>query len=110
MHVQGDLVTGEATADLGGLVLAWRALHAAAPPRPAAAGEFTADQQFFVAFAHSWASVTRLKQAEKMVTTDPHPPAENRTNGSLANSPDFQTAFGLSARSPMVKARRCLIW
>ncbi|HEV2320954.1 MAG TPA: M13 family metallopeptidase, partial [Gammaproteobacteria bacterium] len=28
MHVQGHLVTGEATADLGGLTLAWRAFHA----------------------------------------------------------------------------------
>jgi len=110
MHVQGALVTGEATADLGGLALAWRALHAAPPAHPAAAGEFTPDQQFFIAFAHSWASVTRLKQAEKMVTTDPHPPVEDRTNGSLANSPDFQTAFGISARSPMVKAHRCVIW
>jgi putative endopeptidase len=45
-----------------------------------------------------------------MVTTDPHPPVEDRTNGSLANSPDFQTAFGISARSPMVKAHRCVIW
>jgi putative endopeptidase len=45
-----------------------------------------------------------------MVTTDPHPPAEDRTNGSLANVPAFQTAFGLSADSPMVKAHRCVIW
>jgi putative endopeptidase len=110
MHVQGALVTGEATADLGGLTLAWRALHASAPARPAVAAEFTPDQQFFIAFAHSWASVTRLQQAEKMVTTDPHPPAEDRTNASLANSPDFQAAFGISAPSPMVKAHRCVIW
>jgi putative endopeptidase len=110
MHVQGALVTGEATADLGGLILAWRALHASAPARPAAAAEFTPDQQFFIAFAHSWASVTRPKQAEKMVTTDPHPPAVDRTNASLANSPDFQAVFGISAPSPMVKAHRCVIW
>ena len=111
MHVQGALVTGEATADLGGLMLAWRALHAAASTaHPAARGEFTADQQFFIAFAHSWASVTRPQQAEKMVTTDPHPPAEDRVNGSLANSPDFQAAFGISAEGPVVKAHRCVIW
>ena len=35
LHVQGDLVTGEATADLGGLMLAWRALHAL-PSAPSA--------------------------------------------------------------------------
>jgi putative endopeptidase len=109
MHVQGALVTGEATADLGGLMLAWRALHVPAPAR-APAGEFTPDQQFFIAFAHSWASVTRTQQAEKMAATDPHPPVEDRTNGSLANSPDFQAAFGIPSHSPMVKAHRCVIW
>jgi putative endopeptidase len=112
MHVQGALVTGEATADLGGLMLAWRALHApsAVPGAPGSVGEFTPDQQFFIAFAHSWASVTRPQQAEKTVTTDPHPPVEDRTNGTLANMPDFQTAFGILAPSPMVKAQRCVIW
>ena len=113
LHVQGDLVAGEATADLGGLVLAWRALHQPSPSsplHPGTAGEFTADQQFFIAFAHSWAEVSRQQQAEKMITTDPHPPAEDRTNASLANSPDFQAAFGIAALSPMVKAHRCVIW
>jgi len=130
LHLQGDLVTGEATADLGGLILAWRALHSL-PARGAAADagaavregavregdahsgrsvEFTEDQQFFIAFAHSWASVTRPRQAEKMATTDPHPPADDRTNGTLANVPQFQAAFGIENPSPMVKVPRCVIW
>jgi putative endopeptidase len=110
LHVQGDLVTGEATADLGGLVLAWRALQALETPAQAAEAQFTPDQQFFIAFAHSWAGAIRPKQAEEMVTTDPHPPAEDRTNATLANSPDFQRAFAISAPSPMVKSDRCVIW
>ncbi len=125
MHVQGDLVTGEATADLGGLVLAWRAMHSgragtgvqspAANDSPAAhsAGAddgFTPDQQFFIAFAHSWASAIRKQQAEELVTTDPHPPADDRTNGTLANSPDFQRAFAIEGPGPMVKKDRCVIW
>ena len=36
LHVQGELVTGEAAADLGGLMLAWRALHAPAATAPPA--------------------------------------------------------------------------
>jgi putative endopeptidase len=112
LHVQGDLVTGEATADLGGVILAWRALHAPGMPASSSGGarEFTPDQQFFIAFAHSWAGVMRAKQAEKMVTTDPHPPAEDRTDGTLANVPEFQTAFAISNPSPMVKKDRCVIW
>lgn len=116
LHVQGELVTGEATADLGGLILAWRALHAGSArsaddtvPAAELAGGFTADQIFFIAFAHSWASAIRPQQAEELVTTDPHPPAEDRTNATLANSPEFQQAFAISA-GPMVKTDRCVIW
>jgi putative endopeptidase len=125
MHVQGDLVTGEATADLGGLMLAWRAMHAGAAPAAGNAAAavsaptagnaqsvagFTPDQQFFLAFAHSWAGAIRPQQAEELVTTDPHPPADDRTNGTLANSPDFQRAFAIEGPGPMVKKDRCVIW
>jgi predicted metalloendopeptidase len=45
-----------------------------------------------------------------MVTADPHPPAEYRTNATLANSREFQAAFGIADSSPMVKTDRCVIW
>jgi putative endopeptidase len=112
LHVQGELVTGEAVADLGGLILALRAFHAI----PAAAAtsdgpqEFSPDQQFFIAYAHSWAGDLRPEQAREMVTTDPHPPTIYRTNGILADTPEFQTAFGIVGPGPMVKAERCAIW
>lgn len=108
LHVQGDLVVGEAAADLGGLILAWRALHTL--PTAGGGAEFSIDQQFFLAFAHSWAGQMRPEQARELVTTDPHPPAEFRTNGTLANDADFQAAFGISVPSPMVKSERCVIW
>lgn len=116
LHVQGDLVTGEAAADLGGLILAFRAMHATdeAGDAPGAAdpsmGGFTRDQVFFIAFAHSWASAIRPQQAEELVTTDPHPPADDRTNATLANSPEFQRAFAIPVPGPMVKKDRCVIW
>jgi len=114
LHVQGELVTGEATADLGGLKLAWRAwrsLTREAPlARAAGNGEYTPEQVFFIAFAHSWAGVVRPEQLQEMITTDPHPPAQYRTNATLANSPEFQAAFDAPNASPMVKADRCVIW
>jgi putative endopeptidase len=151
LHVQGALVSGEATADLGGLELAFRAWQAAdhaaeqaataagwtapgaqggadraaagahatasadaAASVPSAAGAasvpYSGAQEFFIAFAHSWAGALRPEQAEELVTTDPHPPAQFRTNATLANSPEFQTAFALAPSSPMVRADRCLIW
>jgi putative endopeptidase len=111
VHVQGKLVTGEAIADQGGLILAQHAFHA--QPAFASAksiGGFTPDQQFFIAYAHSWAMATRPETAKTRVTTDPHPPELYRTNGVLANMPEFQQAFGIVPPSPMVKQDRCVIW
>jgi putative endopeptidase len=112
LHVQGDLVVGEAAADLGGLILGWRALHSL--PAGANAGDggqdFSSDQQFFLAFAHSWAAQIRPEHAQELVTTDPHPPNEFRANGSLANDAQFQAAFAIPDASPMVRRERCVIW
>jgi putative endopeptidase len=110
MHVQGDLVTGEAVADLGGLILAWRAMHSGEGAGQPPTDGFPPDQVFFLAFAHSWAGAIRPQQAEELVTTDPHPPADDRTNATLANSPEFQRAFAIEGPGPMVKRDRCVIW
>src|SRR6185437_2179279 len=49
VHVNGKLVLGEATADLGGLTLAWRAFHASSAYGKARSIDgFTPDQQFFL--------------------------------------------------------------
>ncbi len=111
LHVQGELVAGEAVADLGGLMLAWRAFRALGPGSASTAHqEFTRDQQFFIAFAQSWAGAIRPQAAQELVTTDPHPPDQYRTNATLANSREFQAAFGIPDSSPMVNAQRCVIW
>lgn len=111
LHVQGKLVTGEATADLGGLTLAWRAFHASPTYRQARTIDgFTPDQQFFLGAAHVWASNIRPEEARRLVTIDPHPPAMYRVNGTVANMPQFQQAFGVPSASPMVNKHRCVIW
>jgi putative endopeptidase len=109
LHVQGDLVAGEAAADLGGLIVAWDAFQALPGRRSGSAGEFTPDQQFFIAFGHSWAGSIRAEQAREMVTTDPHPPVEYRTNATLANTPGFAVAFTMAGHA-RVKVSRCVIW
>jgi putative endopeptidase len=110
LHVQGNLVTGEATADLGGLILAWRALQSLPKRAQPSPSEWTPDQRFFIAYAHSWAGAVRPEQAQELVTTDPHPPADYRTNATLANMPAFQSTFTIGPQSPMVKLPRCVIW
>jgi len=110
-HVQGKLVTGEETADLGGMMLAWRAFHASSAYKNARTVDgFTPDQQFFLGAAHVWASNIRPAEARLRVTIDPHAPDQYRVNGTMANLPQFQDAFHVPPGSPMANARRCVIW
>ena len=96
LHVQGKLVMGEATADLGGLTLAYCALHASeAYQQLKTVAGFTPDQQFFLSAAHVWASNIRPEEAQRLLVVDPHPPAIYRVNGTLANMPQFKLAYGL---------------
>jgi putative endopeptidase len=111
LHVKGKLVTGEETADLGGLTLAWRAFHASPAYKDAKTIDgYTPDQQFFLGAAHVWASNIRPAEARRRVTIDPHAPAVYRVNGTLANMPQFQQTYHVPADSPMVNAHRCVIW
>jgi putative endopeptidase len=106
MHLKGRLVTGEAIADLGGLLLALRAYHAS--PAYAAAQDlagFTPEQQFFLGFAHAWGENVRPEQARMWAAADPHPPNHNRVNGTVANVAQFAEAFGGTSA-----AGRCVIW
>ena len=110
-HVQGHLVTGEATADLGGLTLAWRAYHASPYFKKAKKLDgYSPDQQFFLGAAHVWAEAIRPERQQQLVTIDPHPPAINRVNGTLANMPEFQKTWHVPDDSPMVNKDRCVIW
>ena len=111
LHVQGKLVTGEETADLGGMMLAWRAFHASKAYKEAKTIDgFTPDQQFFLGAAHVWADNTRPAELRRRVTIDPHAPAQYRVNGTVENLPQFQEAFHIPAGSPMVNPHRCVIW
>lgn len=111
LSVQGPLVVGEATADLGGVMLAYRAFHASEAYKTAVSiNGFTPDQQFFLGAAHVWANNTRPEQMQNLVTVDPHPPAKYRVNGTLANMPEFKAAFAVPEGSPMTNQHRCIIW
>lgn len=111
LPVQGKLVVGEATADLGGLTLAYHAFHNSKAYKDAPTiNRLTPDQQFFLSTAHVWASNLRPEQARNLVTTDPHPPMIYRVNGTLANMPQFQAAYSVPPGSLMINKSRCIIW
>jgi putative endopeptidase len=114
VHEQGELVQGEAIADLGGLTIAYRAYERSllGKPRPANIDGFTPEQRFFLGFAQVWAENDRPESLRLEAATDPHPAARFRVNGTVANMPEFAAAFACSRTAAMVRppAQRCVIW
>ncbi len=109
--VQGNLVSGEAIADLSGMTLAYNAFHESSNYSKAVAIKgFTPDQQFFLSAAHINAANMRPEESRRRILIDPHPPIQLRSNGIFANMPEFQNSFALSSNSPMINKDRCKVW
>jgi putative endopeptidase len=109
-HVNGRLTLGENIADQGGLKLAHAAYRSVGAPRTARGGPFSAEQQFFIAFAQSWCTKRRPDLARLLANVDPHAPPRDRVNGAVANLEAFGVAFSCPAGSPMAPATRCAVW
>jgi len=111
--VNGKLTLGENIGDLGGLSIAYAALGKTleGKPRPLIDG-FTPEQRFFLAWAQIWRRKSRPEALRLQVRTDPHSPAEFRTNGPLSNLKEFFAAFGCGEKSSMVQPdeARAKIW
>ena len=114
LKLNGQLTQGENIADIGGVRIAWTALQEkwAKKGKPAPIDGFTAEQRFFLGWAQVWRSNIRKEALRMRVLTDPHSPAIHRVNGVVANMPEFFTAFGCDANSPMARkeADRAAIW
>jgi predicted metalloendopeptidase len=111
-HVNGKLVLGEATADLGGLAIAHRAYQAtlAGKPTPAPIDGLTGDQRLYLAWARVWAANIRPEFSKLMMNTNPHPLSQFRAIGPPSTLPEFAKAFGCKPGDPMVRKDLCQIW
>ena len=111
-HVNGKLVLGEATADLGGLAIAHRAYQMSRQGKPPVApiDGLTDDQRLFLAWARVWAANIRPERAKLLLNTNPHPLAEFRAIGPPSTLPEFAKAFGCKPGEPMVRKDQCQIW
>jgi putative endopeptidase len=113
VHVNGKLTLGEDVADLGGLILAYRAWRAAtANQRLMPIDGLTPDQRFFVGYAQ-WACSNIRPQAMRLrARTDPHSPPKYRVNGLVVNIPEFGQAFSCKPGAPMTKPpeKVCKVW
>ncbi|MCB2408338.1 M13 family metallopeptidase [Hymenobacter lucidus] len=113
VHVNGKLTMGENLADLGGLNIAYTALQKTLAGKPKTKVDgFTPEQRFFLAYAQIWRTNQRPEAIRQQVLTDPHSPAQFRTNGPLQNMPQFFEAFGCKDDAKMVRAtaERAKIW
>jgi len=111
-HVNGKLVLGEATADLGGLAIAYRAYQMSRQGKPAVApiDGLTDDQRLFLAWARVWAANVRPELSKLLMNTNPHPLPQFRAIGPPSTLPEFAKAFSCKPGDPMVRKDQCQIW
>ncbi len=95
LAVNGRQTLGENIADVAGLTAAYDAYHASLNGKPAPMdGNFTGDQQFFIAFGQNWGSIVRDAALRQQVLTDPHAPARFRA-ATVRNNDGWYTAFDI---------------
>jgi len=109
----GKLVQGEAIADIGGMTIAYKAFEKwqATHPRRTIDG-FSPEQRFFMGWAQVWASNGRPQAIALNAKTDVHAYAKFRVNATLANMPEFASAWFCKLNQAMVRPpeQRCQIW
>jgi endothelin-converting enzyme/putative endopeptidase len=117
VHVNGKLTLGEDLADLGGLILAYKAWTTAQSAERGRSDQPTRDgltpaQRFFVGYAQWDCANIRPEAARLHARTDEHSPPRFRINGVVTNMPEFAQAFSCRAGQPMVKptADVCSVW
>ena len=112
IKANGELCLGENIADLGGLNVAYNALHHALTGKEEPIDGFTPDQRFFLAYAHLWAQNTRDKEIIRLAKEDVHSLARFRVIGPLRNIPEFHKAFNVKEGDYMYlpEAERAVIW
>ena len=113
MHVNGKACLGENIADLGGVILGYRAFQKTQEAKEAkAVAGFTPDQRYFLAYGLSWQGHQRDQRLARQIMTDVHAPGFLRVNGPLADVPEFYKAFNVKPGDPMYRtdSLRVKIW
>ena len=112
-QINGELTLGENIADNSGLVIAWKAYQLSLGGKPAAEIDgLSGSQRFFMGFGQVWRAKMRDPAMIARIKTDPHSPAEFRSNGTLRNHPGFYEAFKVKEGDKMYlpPEKRVNIW
>lgn len=96
-HVNGALTIGENIGDLGGLGIAWKAyLLSLGGDEPPVVDGCTGAERFFLGWAQAWRTKLRDEEALRLLSIDPHSPAEFRCNQIVRNIDVFYATFGVT--------------
>ncbi|WP_176340162.1 M13 family metallopeptidase [Xanthomonas hortorum] len=114
-HVDGRRTMSENIADLGGINVAYDALHndlRKHPERAVAVDGFTPEQRFFLAYAKIWRGSLREQAMLNTLARDNHSPANIRAIAAPSNMPQFAKAFACKNGDKMVRNdnERVVIW
>ena len=113
LHVKGYQTLGENIADLGGINVAFDAMHAAdaGTPDPMIDG-MSRDQRFFLGFGTIWRGQMTPDYLKVIVNSNEHAPDQFRAIGAPSNMPAFAAAFSCKAGDPMVRSgdKQVVIW
>jgi putative endopeptidase len=111
IRINSQLTLGEDVADLGGLLLAYRAWKEDTKGQKLEPMDgLTPEQRFFVGYGQSWCSSTRDEAKRLRAMVDPHSPDNYRASGVVTNMEEFQEAFHCKVGAPMAPAKRCRVW
>ncbi|HSP60788.1 MAG TPA: M13-type metalloendopeptidase [Ornithinimicrobium sp.] len=91
--VNGGLTVGENIGDLCGLELAHLAYRIATDGQAPQIDGWSGDQRFFLGWASVWRTTARPEEARRLLSVDPHAPADLRAN-TVRNVDAFHEAFG----------------
>jgi putative endopeptidase len=112
LSVNGEQTLGENIADNAGISAAYDGYRTslAGKPTPVQDG-FSGDQQFFIAFGQNWGSKSREAALRQQVMTDPHSPAEYRSD-MVRNVDAWYPAFNVQPGEKLYLAPpdRVQIW
>lgn len=111
-HVNGELTLGENIADLGGMVISYKAFLKTLKGNEPKIDGFTPQQRFFLAWATVWRDNMTDQEQRDRLKTDPHSPGKFRGYANLTNFQPFYDAFGITDTDPIARPRdkRVRIW
>jgi putative endopeptidase len=95
LNANGKFTLGENLADLGGVTISFTA-YKMANPNEVMTGDWTAEQEFFLAYSGTENQNIRPEEIVRLTKIDPHSLSEWRVNGILPHSDEWYDAFDVA--------------